>query len=199
MKSTGWYLCLLMVTVSGRLGAQVYLEVPHQLEIKTIDGESPKRTKLNSKQRILELADGAHEVVVYFYNIYEDGEDDYISFRSNPVTWKFQGRAGQRFRLDFTPPLRSEVEKEDDVDVAIRLETLTGEPSPQAQPEASAKPKIPDLPLTETTKDDDQHVSKAVAEAADTAGLPLEMLQFWWKKATPKDRETFLNWARSLH
>lgn len=129
------------------------LEVPYQVDVLSINERERKVPvfALGAKQRIYELLPGTYTLSARYYTVYSTGDDSHASFRSDPVTFVLEARAGRTYRIAHDPVPEDPVKAGTDTRLDIRAEVV-GDHSVNLNP-GDPLPVPPVSPLAEAGSD----------------------------------------------
>jgi len=181
----------------ARLRIPIYMDV-HSVDREKIGGAS---TFFRTGDMDLELAPGRHVVVVKYNDIWDVTDEYHEKVQSEPAALEFLAEAGKTYLICMDEPenmVSAQLYASDfkpwieEAETGEKLEPLPADqkaevPAPEETPttgpaetQRSAAPPVSDkAPVVTQTEED---VS------------PLEMLRFWWKRASTEGRKGFMEW-----
>jgi len=162
------------------------LKLGGETDIVSIDGQYMSGMSFGLKRDPqIELSPGQHTIVLRYSAIQKTGLDDFVKFKSNPVTFHLEARGGDVFEVLHEGP--DDISQPDTLDKnvpiqIIQVQTGTG----------SVTPKSPE-PKTVI-----QHVvrSEPIPDAEKSNAQPrLDQLKQQWQQATTQERKEFMQWV----
>jgi hypothetical protein len=203
----------------GRPAAQTAtISMPEQLEVAGVNGVEIEGASglLTKGDRTLEVVPGRYEVLAYYREVWERG-DDHDVLRSDPALFVVDAGAGGRYRLEYARPggyadaqrlagsfegwvedLRSgERTASRDSDLRFRTglipaltfdETLVGDAG-----DAASGQRVAPLPPAASAAGEPE--SAANQRPRDSSREWLTLMKGWWNEASPAERREFLLWV----
>lgn len=168
----------------------VMVKVPEQIELMTLDGAQIKgaSTLFSGGTRELALSPGRHEILAYYKELWDSTIESHVIFRSAPVYFIVDGRAGDRFELGFAAPRsRDDAEALSEDFRGWSLNLASGVKTP-TRASGIARPNL----ISNLISNDSTPAAAApVAAPAAPRGSYLDELKRFWSEATPDERRAF--------
>lgn len=184
-------------------GQTARLEVPYTLDILSVDGDdfAPGMTLKVHRGHRLVLAPGPHTITVRYRDFFETNTDDMVRVEGQPRRMSFELRKGRVYTIrhpSFDDPEEARsalnnmplrIEEQRTGRIESKTETV---PNPRARfalvgeaPKNSAAA----LPMT------DEDMKPAAPAETESEGISsIDLLKFWWNKATEEERSAFRKW-----
>ena len=193
------------------------VSVPSEIEVFTINGKEVDgvNTFFATDFKELKFAPGRYEILAYYKELWQLDADNHEIVKSNPANFVIDGKAGEKWQLDYDKPANVEEGRAlEDTFTGWALNTATGEKvaaqesnlilkrgflAPITGEEvstaasASVAPQQAVAPAPATSAPAPAPAAQA-APAPAPAGSYLDTLKAQWKQATPEERREFLQW-----
>ncbi|MEM7396783.1 MAG: DUF2057 family protein [Verrucomicrobiota bacterium] len=175
------------------------------IDLVSVDGERKNLESAGlSRNPSVQIEPGPHTLKLRFSALQDVDDENFVKFQSNPVTVQLEARGGDVFLVEHDGP--EDISQPDRLsrDVPIRvLKTRSGtgptsapapkKPVVQSVVDATPKP----VTVVDPTPPAKPVVADGAAKPAADGVQPLQMLQHWWKQASPNERTSFLIWTGS--
>src|SRR6056297_1224011 len=200
--------------------------MPEQLEVASVNGKEVAGGSgmMSVGDRILEVAPGRYELLVFYRELWEQGEQHEV-LRSDPALFVVEAQAAGRYRLDYDRPANLEAARELATDFSGWSEALSSGRLTASTPSGmqfrrglvAAMAFDDTLVPSENTPQAQQEieplpVNDAAAVAGASSSAPplnsgheteysparepdsLELMKGWWQEASSEQRRAFLQW-----
>lgn len=194
---------------------EVRLTWPEDIRILTVNGETPDTGGLLGSVRIdeLRLLPGTHVLSLRYAELWDyDSLDDYEKLRSQPVEVTFQAETAGRYKLNHPRPATMRGAKAYERSFSgdnVSFQRLVSTPKPRTTAPAAppvtqtSTPAVAPKPTPPTQVTAPAMQAAPAMRAAPAAPLQpaamqstVDILQYWWDKSTPEERDSFKRWIQ---
>ncbi|MDH3325457.1 MAG: DUF2057 domain-containing protein [Gammaproteobacteria bacterium] len=175
----------------------ITLTMPIEIDVVYHDGK--REAFMPGYQEFIsyKLLPGKHLLGFKYQDMVTDAEGNNESIKSRTVMIRFDGKPGEKYNIDFTPPKTAEealpLEKTLELTLSNQKRIIaTSYPAPEA-PTAnwfSTKPFDPETAeLFESNNMENSALNPPAKNATNT-----QHLRYWWMMASPEEKSDFKSW-----
>ncbi|WP_018692715.1 DUF2057 domain-containing protein [Algicola sagamiensis] len=165
--------------------------VPESIQVLSIDGKKIEHGFFSNLTEF-SIDKGQHKVLMTFKTLIESDEDDHVVFRSAPFGISFHLLTDQDVQLSHTALETQEQARAFAQKPQVNLTTDTGQSIPiqLVRKKNETETLLSRLDRSLNASMAQQQTQRQLSQAQSTQAL--EMLNFWWNKASQAEKEAFL-------
>ena len=173
------------------------LLIPDNVEVKSLDGKEPKLTPSQGTAKIseLNLSKGIHEIEIRYRERWKRAPDiqELVVSKFNIIS--FYAESGATYRVFFRKPSDYPDAKKLAKRIRFQIKKESGSRSAKPLPKAPVPVILAPTPLPAPSPIATEPVKDPMETGTDNLDVDsVQMLKFWWQRASSEDQDTFLEW-----